>query len=423
MSRRNKHTGRFAIRRLSWLLGVLLLAGQGPPARAEEPFSLAEALSNGRFTLQLRPRYNRIEESDKPKTTEGITVRAVPGWQSAPWHGLRVAAEFLHTGHLGDRRYNDDVTRAGGSPYPLLPDPDYNGANQLYLDIAAFDSTRVRVGRQMLRLDNLRFISDNDFRQTPLIFNGVTVTDTSLEGIELMAGHYTRVRTALGAYNPLDLTVLHAAWNPARGHTVAAYTYLHDQPQTSNSTGFANNSNHTSGLRAEGAFELQALELPYIVEMAAQRPYAGGDGRISARYRRLGAGLSGSTAYGNWGVRYDDEVKGSNAGLYGLQTPFTDLYAFNGWALHFTTTPRQGLRDRWATLRWQIGRLTLYAEQHRFASDVGGLNFGRETDLSLSYPILENAMLRAQHARYRPQDGPVAQNSVGKTWVTLTYTY
>jgi hypothetical protein len=402
---------------------AVLLCVPAPAVHADEPFSLGEALTNGRFTLQLRPRYNRIEESDKPRITEGVTIRVVPGWQSAPWHGMRIVAEALHTGHLGTRRYNDDVTRTATSPYPLLPDPDYNGANQLFLDFTGIESMRLRVGRQQLRLDNLRFISDNDFRQTPLVFNGTTLTYTGIESTELTAGYYTRVRTAVGAYNPLELTILHAAWNPAPNHTVAAYAYLHDQPQTSNFTGLANNSNRTTGVRAEGTATYAGIDIPYIAEFATQRPYAGGDYRIDAPYRRLGAGVSARLGESTWGLRYDEEVKGSNRGVYGLQTPFTDLYAFNGWALHFTTTPRQGLRDRWVTLRWQTGPLTLYAEEHRFASDVGGLDFGRETDLSASYPVLENAMLRVQHARYRPQDGPVTQNRVDKTWITLTYTY
>lgn len=402
------------------LLGTLLaLAAVLPCRAADDPFSLADSLARGRFTLELRPRYNHIKESDKPTVTEGTTVRVVAGWQSAPWRGAKVVAEALHTGHLGTRRYNDNVMRAATSRYPLLPDPGYTGANQLYVDVALHESTSVRAGRQLVRLDNLRFISDNDFRQTPLVFTGVMVTHTGIENTQLKAGHFTRVRTAVGAYNPLDLTLLHAAWNPARGHSIAAYAYLQDQPLSGGNTGFANNSNRIAGLRAEGGISTGGFEFPYIAEWATQRPYAGGNYRIDARYRRLGGGIGGN----GWVVRYDDEVKGSNAGLYGLQTPFTDLYAFNGWALHFTSTPRQGLRDRWATLRWQPGAVTFYAEAHRFASDVGGLDFGRETDLSASYPVLDNAVLRLQHARYRPKDGPVTQNRVDKTWLTLTYTY
>ena len=417
--------GRYGLSLLAGALAVLLLAQRAHAA--DESFSLGDALINGRFTLELRPRYNHIRESDRPEVTEGTTIRAVPGWQSAPWHGAKVVAELLHTGHLGTREYNDNVTRTGTSPYPLLPDPGYTGANQLYVDLMLQESTRLRAGRQFVKLDNLRFISDNDFRQTPQTFTGVMATNTAIENTQLMAGHFIRVRTATGAYNPLELTLLHAAWNPLRDHSLAAYVYLHDQPQTANNTGFANNSNRTTGLRAEGSFAAYGFEFPYLAEWATQRPWSGGDYRIDARYRRLGGGIggnSGGSGGGNpWVVRYDDEVKGSNRGVYGLQTPFTDLYAFNGWALHFTTTPRQGLRDRWATVRWQTGPVTLYAEAHRFTSDTGGLDFGRETDVSASYPLRDNAILRLQHARYRPKDGPVAQNRVDKTWLMLTYTY
>jgi hypothetical protein len=85
---------------------------------------------HGRPILELRPRYNRIDESDKPERTEGFTYRAIAGWRSAPWNGLRFTLEAIHTGHIGPKEFNDDGAQFATSPYPLLPDPGHTGLNQ-----------------------------------------------------------------------------------------------------------------------------------------------------------------------------------------------------------------------------------------------------------------------------------------------------
>jgi hypothetical protein len=115
-------------------------------------------------------------------------------------------------------------------------------------------------------------------------------------------------------------------------------------------------------------------------------------------------------------------VKGSNGGLYGVQMPLTDFYGFNGWTLHFFNTPRQGLRDGWITLKATWEAFTLYGESHRFRSDYGSIDFGKELDVGLTYSWNENVTLRLQHARYDP--GPATPDpTIRKVWITFTWTY
>jgi len=74
-----------------WLIVASLAAAATPGARAGDDI--------GNFWLELRPRYNYIEESDRPLKAEGGTVRLAAGWRSAPWNGLRVLAEAIHADH------------------------------------------------------------------------------------------------------------------------------------------------------------------------------------------------------------------------------------------------------------------------------------------------------------------------------------
>jgi len=382
------------------------------PARAQES-------PQGRFTFELRPRYNHIEESDKPEVTTGGTVRILAGYASAPIEAMmRIVLEGIHADHI-DPHFNDDGNNFASSPYPLLPDPNYTGINQAYIDFTGIESARVRAGRQVVRMDNQRWVSDNNFRQIPQVFDGVSVRYGTPFGVELYGAYFAQVRDTSGHESDLNLTLMHAAWNPLPGHAVVAYGYFHDQPSNGAFTGFANNSYRVAGVRAEGtAFRAGEFDFPYEAEIAWQRPYAGGDSRIDARYWRLGGGAGWRQSV----LRYDYEVKGSNGGAYGVQMPLTDFYAFNGWTLHFFNTPRQGLRDGWITLKAAWREVTFYGESHRFRSDYGSIDFGKELDVGLTYPWNENMTLRLQHARYDP--GPNTPDpTIRKVWVTFTWTY
>jgi hypothetical protein len=386
--------------------------------QADEPFSLEDSISRGRFTLELRPRYNRIDESDKPERTEGGTVRVVAGLRTAPLQGLRFVIEGIHANHLGGE-FNDNGALFATSPYPLLPDPRYTGINQAYVQYGANEGLRVRAGRQIVRMDNQRWVSDNDFRQIPQVFDGVFASYDVVAGVDLSGGYFGRVRNTSGITQDLRLTLLHAAWNPAPGHSLAAYGYFHDQAANGAFTGYADSSYRVIGVRAEGAAaRVGAFDIPYELEYAQQRPYAGGNAMIDANYWRAGAGVAHRESV----LRFDYEVKGSNAGRYGVQMPLTDFYAFNGWTLHFFNTPRQGLRDAWITARHRWNAFTLYAEGHRFRSDFGSIDFGREVDAGLTYAWHENVVLRLQHARYDPGSG-TPDPTIRKTWLTLTYSY
>ena len=129
-----------------------------------------------------------------------------------------------------------------------------------------------------------------------------------------------------------------------------------------------------------------------------------------------GAGIG----WHGWIARVDHEIKGSNGGRYGFQTPLTNQYAFNGNALQFFDTPKEGLRDTWTSVRWEQGPWSALGEYHWFHGDSDGRRFGRELDLNLTYTVNPRAYLRAQWARY-----VAAPNGFGvdtdKVWLTFGY--
>src|SRR6185369_5279993 len=88
-----------------WIVAPLALL----PALAA---GAADDVGNSLFWIELRPRYNHIEESDKPLTTQGGTLRAIAGWRSAPWYGLRFTAEGIYADRIGPKHFSDEFDPA-----------------------------------------------------------------------------------------------------------------------------------------------------------------------------------------------------------------------------------------------------------------------------------------------------------------------
>ncbi len=415
---------------LPWrLLGSIVLAasvllGADVAAQQVQADSLADAITAGRLLLELRPRYADIWDAGLNERGHAWTIRSIAGWQTATFEDFRAVVEGIHTDvvdahhiSVASSQYYVDLS------YPLLPDPRETDTNRAYFEYVGLPDTRVRLGKQPIRLDNERFFSDVDFRQTPMLFNGLTLVNNSLPDMEVYAALLNRIRTVFATQTRTRIWLLRVAYSPAQDQSIAAYGFGLNQPQTGSDTDLADNSHQVFGLRAEGAVPIgRGFAALYTAEAAHQRHYAGGDPLIEANYWRLGGGAVLPRLAG-LGVRIDREVKASNAGQYAFQTPFEDSYAFNGWALQFTSTPQTGLRDTWLSVRAQPGRFTLVAEAHRFGATFGGLDYGNERDLRVTYAVTSSLTLKLQHARFRAGDPAADFYDVTKTWLSLTYDY
>ena len=107
---------------------------------------LSDSIANGHLLLEVRPRYAVITETVKPEKTAVWILRTTLGWQTAPFHDLRMTAQYIYTGVLGSGEFNSDPSRNGVSEYPLLPDPAHSGVNQIYADYTGVPATRMRLG-------------------------------------------------------------------------------------------------------------------------------------------------------------------------------------------------------------------------------------------------------------------------------------
>jgi hypothetical protein len=288
------------------------------------------------------------------------------------------------------------------------------------LDYTGLPKTRFRLGKQSIKLDNVRFVGNVEFRQVMQVFNGLTVENKSLPNTEFYLAHLERVKNVFARQRELKLDILHAAYQFLPGNSLVGYAYFQDEPIE----GFKQNSNRILGLRADGAYPFgENFKLLYTAEYAKQDDYADGSDNIDANYYRLGVG----PRWGDWFVRIDYEKLGSNDGRYAFQTPFGTNHLFQGWADLFLTTPVQGIRDLYLSGGGKIGPVGLYAEFHKFKSDVGGIDFGKEFDLGVTYPFLKKFTTKFEYAHYSEGDvlspATARKRDTKKVWLTLIYNY
>ena len=323
--------------------------------------SLSEAVREGTPILVLRPRFTWVDQAGQPDNTQWGSLRTQLGWKTLEYRGFQLTAEVIDTTRFDSQNIIQYTNSPGytngsaayGSPgptiyapygpgyYPRVADPQQLDVNRLYLDYVGLPETRVRAGRQPVRLDNQRFIGDYDFGQMPQLLDGVSVSTEALPRTKLTYGYFWRVRNAYAVEWATSINAASVSFEVVPSKLkIAGYGVFQNQARTGSVTGFADNSNSIVGARVWGTFGFpKDIDLQYIAEGAQQRNFAGGDARIRADYYRLGAGLEIKQAF----VRVDWEKLSSNSGRYGFQTPLGSTQLFTGRVDMFASTPPQGL--------------------------------------------------------------------------------
>jgi Alginate export len=407
------------------LLGLIALAVSSMTltgmAGAQEAVPFLEAISGGRPTLNLRPRHEYADQTGRV-SGRATTLRTLAGWKTQSWKGFAGTIELIDVGRLNND-YNDNLN--GKVQYPVIADPDNTDVNQLYVDYSGLPDTLIRTGRQSIKLDNVRFIGNVEFRQVMQVFNGITVENRSLPGTRIFMGYLARVKTVSTRQFETDTVLLNARLSFSPTDSLAVYGYFQDQPNAISPSAFAsaapgNTSNRISGLRLDGTRPLnEQWKFIYTGEVAKQHPYAGGNSRLDADYRRIGIG-------GQWRdnfLRVDQEILGSIDGEYAFQFPLATNHLFQGWADQFLVTPRQGIRDVFYTAGAKIEKLQLLGEYHHFNSDVGNIEFGREFDVSAAYALTPQLVGKIEYADYRAGDPASGKTDLTRVWVTLIFSY
>jgi hypothetical protein len=387
-----------------------------PVTGAQEIAGVREAVEAGKPNLSFRPRYEWAEDDAFANDAHGLTVRTLAGWRTQTYRDFEAYVLLGSSVQLIDD-FNDG--RNGKTQYPYSNTPEKTDFTEAYLRWRGIEGIALTAGRQKLDLDRTRLVGPNEFRQTQRWYHGVSAWAERPAGWEFFFAHFLRERGPDTGQRALRMEVARASHEWAAGHTLLASGYFHDQANAIPVTGFANSSYRILSLRADGSIPLESgLTLEYTAELGNQRPYSGGDDRIHATYSLVSVG-------GRWNdfrLSANQERLGSNAGVYGMQTPLGLLHPSQGWADKFNVTPANGVRDRWIAAGYTLGDWDFYAEAHRFRSDFGGIDYGRELDLRVDWSLRRNLQLRTELAEFRAsRDARNTLTDATRFWITLSW--
>jgi hypothetical protein len=412
------------------LIGIALLSAISSLATADEAAqatSLSEAIADGKFSGNLRLRWENVDQDGLTKDANAFTLRTLVGYETKPFHGFSVNTEVYGLSPLGDN-YNDakkgdPITRRRA--YPVVADPEDYDFHQIYLQWANADN-KVKFGRQNMILDNWRYVGDVRFRQNWAVFNGLSLVNTSLPKTTVTLAHFEQLKQITTKIQDADIEIANVSYAITPKTSLTGYGYFIDWEGRA----LKASSSKTYGLRLDGE---QAINgqwgALYTAEYAQQDDYKDGSKNIDNDYYRIGGGLS----YGGWFLRLDQEKLSANSKGSAFQTPLGTNHLFQGWADVFLATPGTGIEDTMLIAGGKLFGAKIKAEYHwinsdrNFAKAGGGTGdqYGTELDLGIYYPINKQLTGSLEYADFKEDDVLAAgrKRDVQKIWVTAMYQF
>lgn len=400
--------------KLSLILCSALAGSTLLPLAAAENF--ADAFAQGRFTLNLRLRYEDARQTAL-RDAHALTLRPRLGFTTAPVHGWKAMLEAETVIAADGDSYNQAGLNPGGAGRAVIADPETTEINQAWLALTRGQTTAT-VGRQRLVLDNARFVGDVGWRQNMQTFDAVSVADRSLDQTTLTYAYLDQVnrvfsdRHAQGKWKSRS-HIFNASYTGFAAGTLTGYAYLLDFKQAA-----AAQSCATYGASFAGAVPLgDGLKLAYRAELATQEDYGSSTLDYTSSYWNLEGGLIGKVG----SLTLGHEVLGSDRHV-GFKTPLATLHAFNGWADLFLATPAAGLRDTYVKATASLpAAITLLAFQHWYETDTTGARLGSEFNLQLSRKFGKSVTGLVKFADFRRAD--LSLPNVQKIWVQVEFAY
>ncbi len=357
--------------------------------------TLAEAISDGKAGLDLRYRFETVDQDGASNDATASTLKTRLNYATGDYNDFSAFIEFDDVMALGDVEYNDATGSATAqTSYPVVADPEGTEVNQAKISYKGVDDTTMTLGRQRVIFDNARFIGNVGWRQNEQTYDAFTIANTSLADTSIVYGYVTNVNRIFGEASTkgdidTETHLVNIAYSGLEAGKLTGYGYfldLLDSPAASNST---------LGLRFAGGTKVsEAAKVLYTLEFANQSDYSDGASTIDADYSLIEVGGKAGGVTAKLGV---ETLSGD--GTYAFSTPLATAHAFNGWADKFLGTPANGLVDAYVSVGGKVSGVKLVAVYHDFTSDTGSTDYGTEFDL-LAAKKIGNYTVLAKYASY-----------------------
>ena len=389
---------------------VAIAAGEGDDLKA--------ALTSGQAGVNLRARYEHVDQDSFLEDADALTARLRLNYSTGAWKNLSAFVEFDYVFHLLDDFNSSGGTSPNRIQYPAIVDPDGADLNQLYLDYAIDGDSSVRLGRQRILLDNQRFVGGVGWRQNEQTYDALTIKSQALPKTSLSYSYLSHVRRIFGdsvpaGSNDVAAHLLNAKVLINETWSVTPYFYFIDNDDV------ATFSTATLGANLTGKLRIGDGDLAVLLEFATQDDAGNNPVSYDAQYLRLGGSYSLDSGL-SLGLDFESLGGASTPGM-SFRTPLATLHAFQGWADMFLATPDAGVDDLFATVKYKAGRWNLTGIYHDFSAETGSGDYGTEIDLSVGTAINDNLGILFKGALFNGDSA--AYPDTNKFWIMFTADY
>lgn len=396
-------------------------AGALSPAFADEPETLWQAIAGGDPILELRPRYEAVDQAGR-LDADAFTLRTRLGWKTEDWMGVSALLEVENVAPIsGD--YNDGLN--GRTAYAGIGDPDVTEIQRLQLMFKPAKWFKATIGRQKLDYDDKRIIGSSNWRMDGVSFDAARLDVTHGD----LAVSYTYVdkmnrSTAEEADLKSDSHLVNASYAFSDAFKLIGFSYAID---VSDST--PTQSNFTWGGRIEGEAGLGPLDLGYSATAAQQTDYADNPRSYDLGFQDVLVELGhGPAAIALGYERHEGD--GTNTFI----TPFQSGHSFTGYTDAFSNGGGQSTRDGLESLNvalkfepeWKASMFSDFTAEvmyHDFTAERTGFDLGEEWSTHLTVKAGRKTTLTLAWADYEGPDVSPAPASRTKTWLMAEFKY
>lgn len=390
-------------------------------AEQDKAAGIDEALLAGKLHINLRYRYEYVEEDDFAKDANATTLRFRLNYKTGVWQDWSGFSEFDYVAEAPLHSFNSGAGTSSPdrNQYPVVADPKGADLNQLYVDYVGFTDTRFRFGRQRILLDDQRFVGGVGWRQNEQTYDGISVNYKGLQKTELFYSYVNQVnrifgeRSAAGRHDT-NMHLLNARIKVADKWQLTPYLYYIDNDDA------AAFSTTTVGVRANGELALADGNLKLVGQFATQSDAADNPVSYDAEYLQLSAdwvlksGLS-------IGLGFESLGGDQNAPGKSFRTPLATGHKFQGWADQFLSTPNAGVDDFSVNAKYKFQKWNLQVIYHDFSASEGSADWGSEIDLVASRKLGARYSVLVKAAFFSADDAPF--EDANKIWLQLVANY
>lgn len=424
------------------LLAAGLLVSTGLGLIQDTKAEIATFIGEVKPELEIRPRLDWTSKNATSGATDDATALTTRVRLGAhidkifQINGLKAYLEMNDVSAFIDNKRSVPGESCTNKCYPFIFDPSLTRLTEAKL-LYTVGKTTFLLGRTRVNLDDQRFISDANWRQTPQTFGVVGINTKEIPNLDLLIAaiyerkHWTDAGNSDWRLGKTPL-VIHGTYTLAPALKLNAFAYL------------VTDVNDTYGINARGDIKVaDNFSVNYLVEYATQNdPYKIQNQKtkpkVDGDFYRIYVGAKSGGLSGRIGYYVFSEYK-DNGAKRGFSTPLTTYHGFEGWADVLAAGTANGFY--YGLKAWHFTLSYSHKEYgnfdfiyYKFDSKTGGKgSYGNEIDLQYTKALTKRLSFLAKAAFYNADKSISLNTSTGgpsspakdvtKYWLQLTYRY